>query len=147
GFVIEMVNLAERTWRTGSAPAEPLQTESLSVFFGSGGDRLTDPRIVYDALSSRWFASICDLDTGSVLLAVSASADPMAGWTVSSYLAPGCADQPRLGLADGIVVLGADIFRSCSDSGGVPIGGELWVLNKQELLGGSTKPDLTTEGP
>jgi len=147
GFVIEMVNLAERTWRTGSAPAEPLQTESLSVFFGSGGDRLTDPRIVYDALSSRWFASICDLDTGSVLLAVSASADPMAGWTVSSYLAPGCADQPRLGLADGIVVLGADIFRSCSDSGGVPIGGELWVLNKQELLGGSTKPDFTTEGP
>src|SRR5207245_7524378 len=25
--------------------------------------------------------------------------------------------------------------------------GELWVVNKQQLLGGSTKPDFTTEGP
>jgi len=147
GFVIEMVNLAERTWRTGSGPAQTLQTEPLSVFFGSGADRLTDPRIAYDTLSSRWFASISDLDKSSVLLAVSTGADPTATWTLSSYPAPGCADQPRLGIADGIVVLGADIFANCSEGSGPAVGSELWVVNKQELLGGSTKPDFTTEGP
>jgi hypothetical protein len=147
GFVIEMVNLAERTWRTGSGPAQTLQTEPLSLFFGSGADRLTDPRIAFDALSGRWFASISDLDKSSVLLAVSTGADPTLSWTLSSYPAAGCADQPRLGIADGIVVLGADIFESCSESGGASLGSELWVVNKQELLDGSTKPDFTTEGP
>ena len=53
GFVVEMVNLAERTWRTDSATAQTLQTEQLSAFFESGGDRLTDPRIAYDALSAK----------------------------------------------------------------------------------------------
>ncbi len=147
GFVVEMVNLAERTWRTDSATAQTLQTEQLSAFFESGGDRLTDPRIAYDALSGRWFASISDLDTNSVLLAVSTNGDPTASWTISSYLAPGCADQPRLGIADGIVVLGADIFQNCSEGGSEAIGSELWVVNKQELLAGSTKPDFTTDGP
>ncbi len=147
GFVVEMVNLAERTWRTGGGTAQTLQTEQLSAFFGSGADRLTDPRIVYDALSGRWFASSSDLDTSSILLAVSTGGDPTAGWTISSYLAPGCADQPRLGLADGIVVLSADIFQNCSEAGSETIGAELWVVNKQELLGGSAKPDFTTYGP
>jgi hypothetical protein len=147
GFVMEMVNLAERTWRTGSGPAEVLETKPLSVFFGTRGDRLTDPRIAYDALSGRWFASISDLDTSSVVLAVSTSSDPAAGWTVSSYPASGCADQPRLGFADGIVVLAADIFSNCSEGGGPAIGNELWVVNKQELIGGSTKPDFETQGP
>ena len=147
GFVVEMANLAERTWRTGSGPAQTLQTQPLAVFFGTGTDRLTDPRIAYDALSGRWFASISDLDTNSVLLAVSTSSDPTAGWTVSSYPAPGCADQPRLGIADGIVVLGADVFANCSEGGGPATGTELWVVNKQELLAGSTKPDVVTEGP
>lgn len=147
GFVVELVNLAERTWRTGGGAAQELQTERLAVLFGSGGDRLTDPRIAYDASSGRWFASISDLDTRSIRLAVSTGADPTASWTISSFPSTGCADQPRLGLADGIVVLGADIFQDCSDGGAASIGSELWVVNKQELLGGSTKPDFTTHGP
>jgi hypothetical protein len=147
GFVVEMVNLAERTWRTGSGPAQTAQTRLLSAFFGSSGDRLTDPRISYDGLSGRWFASISDLDKTSVLLAVSTGGDPTGTWTVSSYAAPGCADQPRLGLADGIVVLAADIFRNCDDNGSPAIGNEVWVVNKQELLDGSAKPDFTAIGP
>ena len=147
GFVVEMVNLAERTWRTGAGPAQTLQTRSLGDFFGSGVDQLTDPRIVYDALSGRWFSSISDIDASSVLLAVSTGSDPTAAWTVSSYKAPGCADQPRLGLTDGTIVLGADIFRNCTENGAQPVGSELWIVNKQELMGGSTTPDFTTYGP
>ena len=142
GFVVEMVNLAERTWRTGSGPAQTGPDAHARVVFGTGRDRLTDPRIIYDASSGRWLASISDLDTNSVLLAVSTSADPTAPWTLSSYLAPGCADQPRLGVADGIVVLAADIFRNCDESGSQAIGNEVWVVNKQELLGGATNARL-----
>jgi hypothetical protein len=147
GYVVEMANLAARTWRTSGGTAFELQTQDLGVFFGSGSDRLTDPRIVYDAFSGRWFASISDVDARSILVAVSAGGDPTASWTITSYPAPGCADQPRLGLADGTVVLAADIFLSCLEGGSRTIGAELWVVNKQELLAGSKQPDFTTYGP
>jgi hypothetical protein len=147
GFVVEMVNLAARTWRVGGGPAQTVSTRSLSSFFSSASNQLTDPRIAYDALSGRWFASVSDLDTSSILLAVSTGGDPTGSWTVSSYKAPGCADQPRLGITDGTIVLGADIFLNCTDEGAPPLGSELWIVNKQELLAGSTKPDFTTYGP
>jgi hypothetical protein len=147
GYVMEMVNLAARTWRTSDGTDVEVQTEDLAAFFGSGSDRLTDPRIIYDAVSGRWFASISDVDGKDILVAVSTSGDPTASWTVTSYPAPGCADQPRLGLADGTVVLAADIFLSCLEGGSRTIGAALWVVNKQELLAGSKQPDFTTYGP
>ncbi len=143
GYVVEMVNLAARTWRTGAGPAQAVQTEPLAMLFGSAADDLTDPRIAYDAGSGRWFATISDLTTKSVRLAVSSGADPTGPWTVSSYAAPGCADQPRLGFTDGTIVLAADIFRDCTEEALQPIGSELWVANKQELLDGATTPDFT----
>jgi hypothetical protein len=148
GYVVEMVNLAARTWRTsGGAAAVEVQTQDLGAFFGSGSDRLTDPRIIYDAVSGRWFASISDVDGKNILVAVSTSADPTATWTITSYPAAGCADQPRLGVADGTVVLAADIFVSCVEGGSRPIGGALWVINKEQLVAGSKQPDFTTYGP
>lgn len=78
---------------------------------------------------------------------VSATADPLGRWTASSYKAPGCADQPRLGIADGIVVLGADVFANCGNTESDPTGSELWIVNKTQLLAGSTTPATTTYGP
>ena len=147
GYLMEMVNLAARTWRTSAAAAVEVQTQDLATFFGSGSDRLTDPRIIYDALSGRWFASVSDVDDKSILVAVSTSGDPTATWTTTSYPAAGCADQPRLGVADGTVVLAADIFATCVEGGSRPIGSALWVINKQELLAGAKQPDFTTYGP
>src|SRR5207248_8397312 len=54
GFVVELVNLAERVWRTdGGSAAEQVGTEPLDTFFASSGDRPTDPRLLYDAPSRR----------------------------------------------------------------------------------------------
>jgi hypothetical protein len=143
-----MVNLAERVWRTGGgAAATDVQTHDLGAFFASGSDRLTDPRIIYDALSGRWFASISDVDARSILVAVSAGGDPTGGWAIASFPAPGCADQPRLGLADGTVVLAADIFANCAAGGSRQIGAELWIVDKQALLAGSGEPAFSTYGP
>ena len=147
GYILEMVNLAVRFWRTGNGPAEQLATRRLETFFGTGADRLTDPRVLYDTQTQRWWASISDLDATSIHLAVSDSSDPTGHWTISSYKASGCADQPRLGLADGLVVLGADIFQDCQGEGSPASGSELWIINKAQLLAGSTSPAVTTYGP
>ena len=147
GYVVEMANLGMRFWRTGNGPAEQLTTRRLESFFGTGADRLTDPRVAYDTQTDRWWASISDLDAMSIHLAVSDTGDPTGHWTVSSYKAPGCADQPRLGLADGLVVLGADIFLNCEGEGSATSGSELWIINKAQLLAGSTSPAMTTYGP
>lgn len=147
GFVMELVNLAARTWRTDTGAPQQLTTQTLAAFFGSGNDRLTDPRVLYDAPSGRWFASISDADTNSVLLAVSRATDPSSGWSLYSYSASGCADQPRLGVADGVVVLAADIFTSCDEGLSPALGNELWIVNKEQLVAGAASPAFTTYGP
>jgi hypothetical protein len=146
GYVVEMVNLAERIWRT-DATSQPIVTRTLASFFGSADDRLTDPRIAFDAASGRWFASISNVERNSVMLAVSATSDPTGAWSVTSYQSGGCADQPRIGISDSLVVLAADIFDGCEESGSALVGNELWVVNKQQLLAGSTTPAFTTYGP
>jgi hypothetical protein len=145
--VVELVNLAARMWRTDGGATQQAQTLPLSSLFQTGGDRLTDPRILYDVASARFFASISDVDKNSVVLAVSRSSDPSSGWSIYSFVAAGCADQPRLGIADGVVVLGADIFKSCDEGSSPALGGELWIVNKQQLLTGTPSPSSTTFGP
>ena len=148
GTVVELVNLAGRVWRTGTGRAEPANDFRLSDFFRTGTDNLTDPRILYDALSGRWFASIADVDTRAVLLAVSASTDPTGSWQVYSFSAGGaCPDQPRLGTADGLVVLAADMFDSCSGGFATSLGSELWAVDKAALLAGAPSAASTTYGP
>jgi hypothetical protein len=147
GFVVELANLAARIWTTGAGSPQQAQTLSLGSVFRTNNDRLTDPRILYDLPSGRWFASIADLDTSGVVLAVSRSSDPTAGWNVYSYAASGCADQPRLGVADGIVVIAADVFSSCVEEFAPLVGNEMWIVNKQQLVDGATTPASTTYGP
>lgn len=146
GFVVEMVNLAGRVWRTSGGAPQEVSTFTLNSFFNVGNDTTTDPRILFDTGSSRWFASLSDEDTDNVLVAVSSGPDPTAPWSVHSFAAPGCADQPRLGVADGIVVLGADVFSRCDDRAPL-LGSELWVVNKQQLLSGASTVASSNYGP
>jgi hypothetical protein len=143
-----MVNLAARIWRTAPGPlAQEAQTVLLGDLFRAGADRLTDPRVLYDAPSGRWFASISDVDASTVLLAVSRGGDPTAPWSTYSFAAAGCADQPRLGIADGIVVLAADVFSSCDEGFSPVIGAQLWVVNKGQLVAGAASVASSTYGP
>jgi hypothetical protein len=145
--VVEMVNLAARVWQTGSGTAQLVQTRDLAVLFGSGHDQLTDPRVLFDVPSGRFFASVSDVDADSVLLAVSGGSDPTGAWTVSSLAAHGCPDQPRLGVADAVVVLAADIYTDCDRLGAPKLGGEIWTVNKSQLVAGSTSAAVDTVGP
>lgn len=115
-------------------------------FWGQGGITLasgwdvTDPRIIYDPASQRWFASMVDFDpTGTVntnhfLLAVSATADPTGTWKAFSIPSdPGgndFADFPTLGLDSQGVYLSGDMF----DANSTPAGPTFVSIPKAELL-------------
>lgn len=135
--VFEMVNLIGRiSTKTGV----PVQTAALDTFFRAAStDFVSDPKIRYDTQSGRWFASLMDVTTSSVLLAVSRSADPTWLWNHYSFLASaGCADQPLLGMSDDKVVLSANDFSSCTASSPSYRGVEYWVINKTDLLAGTS---------
>ena len=125
-----------------------LQTRTDLSFWSQAGVtvpsgwNVTDPRIVYDPVAQRWFASQVDFDpsasinTNRFLLAVSATADPTGVWKAVAIPAyPGAnnfADFPTLGLDARGVYLAGDVF----DDTGNPIGSTLVSIPKADLLGG-----------
>jgi hypothetical protein len=148
GWVVEMANVAERVWRTGGGAApQVVLTQPLSNLYHTPIDDLTDPRLEYDAATGHWFSSVSDVPASSVLLAVSSTSDPTGAWSVYAFRAPGCPDQPRLGISDGVVVVGADIFSTCDSDPAPFVGGELWIVNKAQMLAGAPSVSSTTYGP
>ena len=101
---------------------------------------VTDPRIVYDPSSQRWFASEIDFDpsglinTNRFLLAISATANPAGAWkAVTIPSDPGgnnSADFPTLGLDAQGVYLSGDMF----DANSFPVAVTVVSLPKAALL-------------
>src|SRR5437870_4137016 len=143
--VIEMVNVLGRV---STKQGVEVQTFPLSTFFGvPSTDFISDPKVHFDTASGRWFASIADVTTGSVLLEVSATDDPTGSW--NSYRVStitGCADQPLLGFSDLVVIVSANDFSSCTSGNPSYLGVQYWVLNKTDLLSGAT-PRTMSFGP
>lgn len=136
GFVVEVVNDAIRVFGTdGSVRA----TYDSTAFFQASSSDLTDPSVVFDASSGRWFASILDAGEGSVRLAVSQSGDPTGPWMVYDHAPGACADQPTLGVSPTLVVIGYGGFTlPCRSKSATYLGGGQFVYNKADLLAGVT---------
>jgi hypothetical protein len=106
-------------------------------------DAVSDPRVIFDPASQRWFASQVDYD-GSLpdptyessyyLLAVSDTADPAGAWHVFAFLSDpdtgNFADFPTLGVDAGAVYLAGDMFYG----GNSLAGSSLTILPKADLL-------------
>jgi len=137
GYVGEAVNDALSVWsRTGGA----VGSYNLNSFFSvPSGYSFADPRIIYDGLSGRWFLSGFSVNSASdsiTYLAVSDSSDPTAGWYVYD-LASGAGvitDQPKIGMSSDKLVISWNAFNST----GSYLGEQTWVLQKSDLLTGST---------
>jgi len=143
--VVEMVNVLGRiSTKTGVE----VRTFPLDSFFGvPSTDFISDPKIHFDSASARWFASITDVTTGSVLLEVSKSDDPTGLWNAYSVSTiTGCADQPLLGFSNLVVIISANDFSSCTGGSPSYLGVQYWVLNKTDLLSGAT-PRTMSYGP
>ncbi len=127
--LVEMVNLEGAIYdRQGITN----QTFGLSTFFRTGTDSLSDPKILFDDFSGRWFASLLDITSNSVLLGVSSTNDAGGQWTFYSLSAgTNIPDQPILGISDDKVALASNDF-----SGNIFVGSQYWILNKSQLLAG-----------
>jgi hypothetical protein len=128
---------------------------SLSGFFSTGGDKISDPKVLFDLLSGRWFASVgCCLDnTGNyVKIAVSDSNDPTGTWHIYQLFAQ-CPstntcnpDQPIIGVsADKLMV---SVNRFYNPTNAQPsVGAQYWALNKRQMTEGLTAIDQQSFGP
>jgi hypothetical protein len=163
--VLEMVNVAGQIFdkTTGAAITSPFSLSSFfsfsyyAQFFPVPGESLnaTDPRVLYDTSTGRWYATILGynpstFDSG-VFLAISKTSDPGASWI--AYLidiepAGLLCDQPKLGYSTDKFVVGCSDFNSSSIfQGAVTI-----AASKAEGLAGtsittfSTPPDPSEFG-
>jgi hypothetical protein len=130
-YVAEAVNDTLSIWSRGGGFVRSYDLNTS--FLVPAGFFVTDPRLVYDALSGRWFLSVFDFDSSNdshTYVAVSDSADPTAGWSfyvITSYIGT-VTDQPKIGVSsDKVVISWNDYSPSFS-------GQETQVLQKSDLL-------------
>lgn len=140
---VETLNGSFRVYdRTGT----PLLSKSLDQFWkdatGTQPNWFSfDPRILYDASTSRWFASALDnagVSNNAILLAVSTSADPTGAWTGfridSDPVTKGhWADFDTLGMNGQGIYISVNAFKTSAASNGITIA----AFNKASLIGGS----------
>jgi hypothetical protein len=153
--IVELVNSLGRIFdKTGGT----VQTFALDGLFDvPAGFTFFDPKVIYDATSGRWFASLAARedsptgdDEGRMYLAVSQTSDPTAAWNVyfSSYvdIFP---DYPGIGVTDDKVTVSANFYDIDGPPGPVTLGcvpvagycGEQTiVLQKSDVLAGVPSP-------
>jgi hypothetical protein len=150
--IVEMVNLAGEIFNKQGVT---IQTFPLSSFFLTGTDRLSDPKVLYDSQSGRWFTSIIDLgllvvngtdeSRFNITLAVSASSDPTGSWRIYNIrLGEILPDQPIIGISDDKFVVSANDYLGTI---GPFMGAQYWVLNKNEMVNGVSTVDFVSFGP
>jgi IPT/TIG domain len=156
--VVEAVNTAALVMdhSGGSASEYDLATVWNTLEPGiESTQSISDPRIVWDAESQRWFVSMVIYDdalfasTGQAAsahswigLAVSTGTAPTA-WTAYVLQSPAgiLLDQPILGVNSDKITASSDNFDFTSAS--TPfVGSQLWVANKAEMLSAAATLDV-----
>ena len=93
---------------------------SAGISAGTMAAGLSDPRIIYDAGSGRWFVSEITVDTtgNKVLIGRSDSSNPSGTWKATSFTgsAAGFADYDTLGVDSLAVYVSANIFNAAGTS-------------------------------
>lgn len=106
-------------------------------------DVVTDPRVIYDSASQRWFASMVDVNANALdpttfannfLFAVSATSNALGTWHGFRFLADPdhgyFADFPTMGVDSNAVYISGDMFQSS-----VELAASLVSIPKADLLG------------
>jgi hypothetical protein len=114
----------------------------LEQFFKTGKDQITDPRIIYDNSTNRWFALIQDVTDNTIRLSVSAAGDPInSNWHPFKFpFGNVCPDQPSVGLSKDKLVISVNPVDDCIDPK-TSYGVNLYIVDKSDLISGPTSPD------
>jgi hypothetical protein len=145
-YIMEMVNLGGEIFtKQGSS----VSTFDLPTFFKITGqsDLASDPKIIYDAMSGRWFASLLDANktTNDVRIAVSATSDPTGVWNVYRFGFSDCPDQPLIGISNDKFAVSANDFKSVCD--GAFTGEQHYIIDKADLVKGISSPGFIESQP
>src|SRR5215831_12765953 len=145
--LVEMVNSSGSVW---DKQGNLLQLFDLNRFFLVPQNySFSDPRVLFDSDSQRWWASgvafIPPTYASVVVLNVSTSADATGTWT--QYTAADSMtlthDQPKIGVSsDKLVVTWNDFFEASFFEGQ-----STWVLQKSQMVAGSTQVNGAALGP
>jgi hypothetical protein len=136
--VVQMVNVVGKIW-TNHVAGSAFQ---LSAFFLGGSDFLSDPWVMFDQESGRWFAGIGDFTLAGEDIAISTTGSPTGSWHVYHVQYPGqpgggCPDQSKAGIDTNVLGLGFNEFSGVGCTGGF-LGAGLEVFNKSQLIAGVT---------
>jgi hypothetical protein len=142
--VVEAVNVNLAVY---SKQGSLLATYALTNLFVTGSDFISDPRIIYDGATARWFVTAVDVTTGQIVIAVSKTPDPVGVWL--PYRVPAsptstCPDQPILGVGTLNIIVSVNVFSSCRSANFTYNGAQFWVVNKTDLIGGTGSPSVWT---
>ena len=146
--VFEMVNITGRIFNKGGGVVD---TFPLATFFDVPvGWFDFDPKIIYDDISDRWFASYASIldnltgtDYGRLHLAVSQTSDPTGAWNVFScqYSDGNFPDYPAIGVTDDKFTVSANMFDIDAPTGGFA-GVQTIVLQKSDVMAGDPSPGV-----
>ncbi len=140
--VFEMVNLAGIIYLKNGTVVK--STFPLSGFFKVSGT-LSDPEVLYDSISGRWFASIIDISVNSIIIAVSTESDPTGIFNLYSISGgSNVPDQPFIGTSNDKFAIAGNDFSSFT---GTFVGVQYWIINKSELVSGSSSVHFLTSTP
>ncbi len=145
--VVEFVNTAGQIWDKSGNVVKSTFTLA-SFFLLPTTDFISDPTVLFDSVSGRWFTSIVDITTSRVYFAVSTSSDPTGTFVVYFVTAPApdgglltvsVPDQPYIGTDDDKFGITANQF-SCDDTLTSCFfdGTDFWIVNKSQLTAGSS---------
>jgi len=145
--LLEMVNSSGSVWTKSGSLAKIFDLNSF--FPVPAGYTFSDPRVLYDAISGRWFASGVAFVTpsfGSVLVfAVSDTSDPTGTWHV--YSADNSSnvthDQPKIGVSTDKVAFAFNDFLNAA----IFQGASTWVFGKAAMLAGASSIPGEAIGP
>jgi hypothetical protein len=135
-----LVTMLNSQVRIHTRAGATVSTVALDTFWGGAGH--FDPKVVYDALSGRFFAT-CDRNgrsaSSQIRLAVSATSDPTGTWTTYTLNTDPAgawwADFPGIGISSDKVVVTNNLFAVPPASG--YLGVWMVVLRKSDMLAGA----------
>ena len=153
-YVVEMVNLDGAIYTKNGILIKEFGLDQFfnpSVNgFSKSGDSLSDPSLLFDSQSGRWYASISDTTTQSIRVAISKTDNPTGIWRVYDFpfksQSNNCSDQPFIGVSnDKFVVAVNNWANNCdwySDNRPPEFRGvQFTVADKADLIGGGDGGD------
>jgi hypothetical protein len=152
--VVEMINNFIGIWGKDNHTLEKL-VRINDMFSLTKNDNTSDPNILYDLSSHRWFSSIMlinkNVNKTAVLAAASTTDDPLGTWNIFKFNVTDdmnvsyCPDRPLIGTSNDKVVISVNIVPpddsgSCYNSGNSASGFQVAVVNKSDMISDTNRP-------